>query len=139
MSIIALATISFYSAPKLFRRSGIFSFLETSSQESLTFVPQCQNCSQFFPSHKPGKPWRKSNRLFPPRKPLPKLIVVSIVTDAPCIMACPTGIDIPGFIKKIANDNLKGSARTILSAKHIGKQLRESLPNQSALRRCLRS
>ena len=25
--------------------------------------------------------------------------------DAPCITACPTGIDIPKFIRRIANDN----------------------------------
>src|SRR3954452_5704367 len=40
--------------------------------------------------------------------------------DAPCIKACPTGIDIPSFIKKIANGNLTGSARTILSANILG-------------------
>jgi dihydropyrimidine dehydrogenase (NAD+) subunit PreT len=40
--------------------------------------------------------------------------------DAPCIKACPTGIDIPGFIKKIASRNLIGSARTILSANILG-------------------
>ena len=40
--------------------------------------------------------------------------------DAPCIMACPTGIDIPGFIKKIANKNLAGSARVILEANPLG-------------------
>src|SRR4029450_9517039 len=40
--------------------------------------------------------------------------------DAPCIQACPTGIDIPTFIKKIANENLKGSARAILSANILG-------------------
>jgi len=40
--------------------------------------------------------------------------------DAPCVVACPTGIDIPGFIRKIATDNLKGSARTILSANLLG-------------------
>src|SRR5258708_4810557 len=40
--------------------------------------------------------------------------------DAPCIQACPTGIDIPSFIKKIANGNLTGSARTILSANILG-------------------
>lgn len=40
--------------------------------------------------------------------------------DAPCIMACPTGIDIPGFIKKIASNNLMGSARTILEANPLG-------------------
>jgi glutamate synthase (NADPH/NADH) small chain len=40
--------------------------------------------------------------------------------DAPCIQACPTGIDIPSFIKKIANGNLTGSARTILTANVLG-------------------
>src|SRR5436305_13727666 len=35
--------------------------------------------------------------------------------DAPCIQACPTRIDIPSFIKKIANGNLTGAGRTILS------------------------
>ena len=33
--------------------------------------------------------------------------------DAPCIQACPSGIDIPSFIKKIATGNLTGAARTI--------------------------
>jgi glutamate synthase (NADPH/NADH) small chain len=40
--------------------------------------------------------------------------------DAPCITACPTGIDIPAFIKKIATQNLDGSARRILSANLMG-------------------
>src|SRR5258707_92586 len=40
--------------------------------------------------------------------------------DAPCIQACPTGIDVPSFIKKIANGNLTGAARTILSANVLG-------------------
>ncbi len=40
--------------------------------------------------------------------------------DAPCVQACPTGIDIPGFIRKIATGNLSGSARTILSANLLG-------------------
>jgi glutamate synthase (NADPH/NADH) small chain len=40
--------------------------------------------------------------------------------NAPCIQACPTGIDIPGFIKKIATDNVHGSAKTILSANLLG-------------------
>jgi glutamate synthase (NADPH/NADH) small chain len=40
--------------------------------------------------------------------------------DAPCIMACPTGIDIPAFIKKIAHGNLTGAARTILQANPLG-------------------
>ena len=40
--------------------------------------------------------------------------------DAPCVEACPTGIDIPGFIKKIATDNVRGSAKVILSANLLG-------------------
>src|SRR5882672_10780763 len=40
--------------------------------------------------------------------------------DAPCIQACPTGIDIPSFIKKITSGNLTGSARAILSANVLG-------------------
>ncbi|MCA1589431.1 MAG: NAD(P)-dependent oxidoreductase [Acidobacteria bacterium] len=40
--------------------------------------------------------------------------------DAPCMHACPTHIDIPGFIKKIASGNLTGSARVIFDANPIG-------------------
>ncbi len=40
--------------------------------------------------------------------------------DAPCIQSCPTHIDVPSFIKKIASGNLTGSARVILDANPIG-------------------
>ena len=40
--------------------------------------------------------------------------------DAPCTAACPTHIDVPKFIKKIATGNLKGSAETILEANILG-------------------
>lgn len=40
--------------------------------------------------------------------------------EAPCIQGCPTRIDIPSFIKKIALGDLKGSARTILDANPLG-------------------
>ena len=36
--------------------------------------------------------------------------------DAPCTGACPTHIDVPRFIKKIASGNLRGSALGILEA-----------------------
>lgn len=36
--------------------------------------------------------------------------------DAPCTAACPTHIDVPRFIKKIASGNVAGSARSILEA-----------------------
>ncbi|HEX8069742.1 MAG TPA: NAD(P)-dependent oxidoreductase [Pyrinomonadaceae bacterium] len=40
--------------------------------------------------------------------------------DAPCTRACPTHIDVPAFIKKIASGNLVGSARVIFEANPIG-------------------
>jgi len=40
--------------------------------------------------------------------------------DAPCIKACPTSIDIPTFIRKIATGNVRGSARTILEQNILG-------------------
>jgi dihydropyrimidine dehydrogenase (NAD+) subunit PreT len=40
--------------------------------------------------------------------------------DAPCMAACPTHIDVPRFIKKIASGNVTGSARAILEANVLG-------------------
>lgn len=40
--------------------------------------------------------------------------------DAPCAAACPTHIDVPRFIKKIATANVTGSARAILEANVLG-------------------
>ena len=40
--------------------------------------------------------------------------------DAPCTGACPTHIDVPRFIKKIASGNLRGSALTILDSNILG-------------------
>lgn len=50
--------------------------------------------------------------------------------DAPCITACPTGIDIPTFIKKIASGNLKGSAKTIMTANPIGASCARVCPTE---------
>ncbi|WP_349408327.1 NAD(P)-dependent oxidoreductase [Pseudalkalibacillus sp. SCS-8] len=50
--------------------------------------------------------------------------------DAPCIQACPTGIDIPAFIKKIASGNLKGSAKTIMSANPVGASCARVCPTE---------
>lgn len=50
--------------------------------------------------------------------------------DAPCITACPTGIDIPTFIKKIASENIKGSATTIMSANPIGASCSRVCPTE---------
>ena len=40
--------------------------------------------------------------------------------DAPCMVACPTHIDIAQFIRKIATGNVRGSARTIFDANILG-------------------
>jgi dihydropyrimidine dehydrogenase (NAD+) subunit PreT len=50
--------------------------------------------------------------------------------DAPCISACPTGIDIPAFIKKIMTSNLTGAARTILSANVLGASCARVCPTE---------
>jgi dihydropyrimidine dehydrogenase (NAD+) subunit PreT len=48
--------------------------------------------------------------------------------DAPCTTACPTHIDVPRFIKKIASGNLTGSARTILDANILGASCARACP-----------
>ena len=50
--------------------------------------------------------------------------------DAPCMHACPTHIDIPTFIKKIATNNLTGSAQTILNANLLGATCSRVCPVQ---------
>ncbi|MBN8432856.1 NAD(P)-dependent oxidoreductase [Priestia flexa] len=50
--------------------------------------------------------------------------------DAPCIQACPTGIDIPTFIKKIASGNLKGSAQTIMTSNPVGASCARVCPTE---------
>lgn len=40
--------------------------------------------------------------------------------DAPCTKSCPTGINVPKFIKQITTDNHKGSAYTIFSSNIFG-------------------
>ncbi len=49
-------------------------------------------------------------------------------TGAPCVTACPTHIDIPQFIRKIATDNVRGSARTILDANILGQSCARVCP-----------
>jgi|SRR5579871_1096122 len=48
--------------------------------------------------------------------------------DAPCAAACPTHIDVPRFIKKIATGNLRGSALAILEANILGSSCARVCP-----------
>ena len=50
--------------------------------------------------------------------------------DAPCTHACPTHIDIPRFIKKIASNNLHGSAATIYASNLLGATCARVCPVQ---------
>ena len=50
--------------------------------------------------------------------------------DAPCTHACPTHIDIPRFIKKIASHNLRGSAETIFNSNLLGATCARVCPVQ---------
>ncbi len=69
----------------------------------------------------------------PPLTPHEALVEASrcyFCYDAPCMEACPTGIDIPGFIRKIATGNLRGSALTILEANIFGGSCARVCPTE---------
>ena len=51
--------------------------------------------------------------------------------DAPCVQACPTGIDIPMFIREVLTDNPKGAAETILSANILGGMCARVCPTET--------
>ncbi len=60
--------------------------------------------------------------------------------DAPCIEACPTGIDIPNFIRKIATGNVKGAAITILEENIFGGACARVCPTEILCERaCVRN
>ena len=50
--------------------------------------------------------------------------------DAPCATACPTGIDIPSFIHRIAQGNDRGAARAILEANPLGGMCARVCPTE---------
>ena len=50
--------------------------------------------------------------------------------DAPCQTACPTGIDVPSFIRRIADDNIRGAAHAILEANPLGGMCARVCPTE---------
>ena len=50
--------------------------------------------------------------------------------DAPCTRVCPTSIDIPRFIARIASGDLAGSARTIMDANPLGASCARVCPTE---------
>ena len=51
--------------------------------------------------------------------------------DAPCVTACPTGIDIPLFIRQIATGNTLGSAKTIFDQNILGGMCARVCPTET--------
>ncbi|MFZ5446471.1 MAG: FAD-dependent oxidoreductase [Myxococcota bacterium] len=66
-----------------------------------------QRFSESKPAYSPAEALTEANRCL-------------YCVDAPCIKACPTGIDIPNFIHKISTGNVTGAARTILKENILG-------------------
>lgn len=50
--------------------------------------------------------------------------------DAPCTIACPTGIDIAEFIRSISTENQRGAAETILTANILGGSCARVCPTE---------
>src|SRR6202035_1447207 len=50
--------------------------------------------------------------------------------DAPCTIACPTRIDVPGFIKRIMTATVRGAARVILEANILGESCGRVCPTE---------
>ncbi|MEA4883063.1 MAG: NAD(P)-dependent oxidoreductase [Clostridia bacterium] len=51
--------------------------------------------------------------------------------DAPCVKGCPVGIDIPGFIRRIAQRNTIGAARLIRQSNPLGSICARVCPAES--------
>src|ERR1700730_2403477 len=77
--------------------------------EGVTMTPE-QFAAAFAEIHPP----------FAPQEALVEANRCLFCVDAPCTGACPTHIDVPRFIKKIASGNLRGSALTILESNILG-------------------
>ncbi|MBI3927983.1 MAG: NAD(P)-dependent oxidoreductase [Armatimonadetes bacterium] len=50
--------------------------------------------------------------------------------DAPCTQACPTSINVPEFIRRIASGNLRGAAHTILESNILGSSCARVCPTE---------
>ncbi|MFM2485332.1 NAD(P)-dependent oxidoreductase [Celerinatantimonas yamalensis] len=50
--------------------------------------------------------------------------------DAPCMNACPTQINVPQFIQRISEHNIRGAAQSILSANELGGMCARVCPTE---------
>lgn len=74
-----------------------------------------QRFSESKPAYSPAEALTEANRCL-------------YCVDAPCIKACPTGIDIPTFIHKLSTGNVTGAARTILHENLLGSSCARVCP-----------
>ncbi|EQB38848.1 hypothetical protein M948_00465 [Virgibacillus sp. CM-4] len=91
--------------------------MNDSKQPSMTLTTLLENFEEAKPSYNSAEAINEANRCL-------------YCYDAPCMEACPTGIDIPSFIKKIASGNLKGSAKTIMTANPVGASCARVCPTE---------
>jgi dihydropyrimidine dehydrogenase (NAD+) subunit PreT len=93
-------------------------------------LPACDYTANFADAH-------------PPLTPVQALIEAErcyYCFDAPCVAACPTGIDIPSFIRRIGEGNLRGAARAILEANVFGGMCARVCPTEVLCERaCVRN
>ena len=79
----------------------------------------------------------------PPLSPAQAVVEASrccFCHDAPCVEACPTGIDVPSFVRKIATGNLLGFAATILESNILGGSCARVCPTEELCERaCVRT
>ena len=60
--------------------------------------------------------------------------------DAPCTKACPTSIDVPQFIQRIAQGNIRGAAQTILESNVLGGMCSRVCPTENLCEKdCVRT
>lgn len=77
--------------------------------------------------------WKNFEEIKPDLKPVEVMEEVNrclFCYDAPCTKACPTSIDIPSFIRKIATGNLKGAAMVIMEANPAGATCARVCPTE---------
>ncbi|MFT3848977.1 MAG: FAD-dependent oxidoreductase [Propionivibrio sp.] len=60
--------------------------------------------------------------------------------DAPCTQICPTSINVPQFIQRIAQGNVRGAAETILEANPLGGMCSRVCPTENLCEKdCVRN
>lgn len=91
--------------------------MEVNGKMSVTEADLWRNFDEVKPDLKPKEVMDEANRCL-------------FCYDAPCKKACPTGIDIPLFIKKITTGNMKGSAKVIMEANPMGATCARVCPTE---------